>query len=77
MCAVKDGPVTEDLAERGAKGLMHKAGIPMIEVEVLFGAHATGSKSDYGTPEYAKAGADGLREFMQKYEEQLKSVTIE
>ena len=77
MCAVKDGPVTAKTAESGARKLMvDEAKIPIGEVMRLFGGGAAGPKESYGTEEYVRRGADGLREFMQKYEEQLKSVDL-
>lgn len=58
-----------------ARALLLEAGIPSIAITNLFSANASGSK--VGSKDYVNKGVSGLREFMNAYETQLKSYSLE
>lgn len=78
-----------DYIRTSAQSLLLTAGIPKEAINNLF--YFAGIDSPYndafhnangrlgcdsGTPEYAKAGADGMRLFMAQYEEKLKAAKL-
>lgn len=61
---------------RKANALLRKAGIRQEVIDQLFSGDACSGFTP-GSPAYAKAGADGVRQFMALYEKELKNVRLD
>lgn len=59
-----------------ARALLVEAGVSSYDVTELFDGSAVDGCGKIGSKRYAKAGAKGLRDFMVKYETELKATKI-
>ena len=79
-------PNSYDLIAKGMFQLLQNAGIPDDAINQLFAGigdeecsrtyHPDLHNQDPGTEEYARTGADGMRQFMREFEAQLKATKL-
>jgi len=68
-----------------ASNMLKRAGVVDRDIDTLFSGAAVDRQCyrdgievpDQGTPEYAEQGVKGMREFMEKWEKQLKETKID